>query len=194
MPRCGYAHRVSERIHRLRRLIAGLRPSAPDGGAALVVRPMEEDDKLAIADIGNKTTELYRVVGVEMPPLWADIVLQGEALAILVAGRPAEGIVRIVEKDGLAYITGIAVVPGVLRKGVGRALLDASCEWARDRGYPAITVSAFVDVSWNAPFFRAHGFEDMAELPRELAAVREWERELGLHAPGPRTFLRRNLT
>ena len=80
-----------------------------------------------------------------------------------------------------------------MRRGVGSALLEAACTWARAAGYPAITLITFADVPWNAPFYAARGFAETASTP-EIAELRDWERAVGLDAVGRRIVMRRDLT
>ena len=53
------------------------------------------------------------------------------AAAVFVAGRPPVGFVQIEEVDGLAYLVELAVIPRWMRQGIGTALVDRACEWAR---------------------------------------------------------------
>src|ERR1700761_4983786 len=57
------------------------------------------------------------------------------ARIVLVAGRPAVGFARVDEVDGVAHLEQLSVVPSQMRRGIGTALLEAACSWARERGY-----------------------------------------------------------
>ena len=59
------------------------------------------------------------------------------------------------------YVEGWYVVPEARRRGVGRSLLAAAEQWARDRGYAEIASDALID---NTASERAHlalGFEEV---------------------------------
>ena len=80
-----------------------------------------------------------------------------------------------------------------MRRGLGTALLQAACDWAMAEGLPAITLTTFRDVPWNAAFYRRHGFVELTEPGPELTAVRDQERALGLDAVSPRIAMRKDL-
>jgi GNAT superfamily N-acetyltransferase len=70
-------------------------------------------------------------------------------------------------------------------RGVGRALVQSTAELARRRRLPAVTLTTFSDVAWNAPFYAHLGFEmlDLATLNPRLVAIREREASIGLRMP-----------
>ncbi len=84
-------------------------------------------------------------------------------------------------EDGL-HIWELAVRLDAQRQGAGRALLGAVSDDATRRGLPAVTLTTFTDVAWNAPFYRRMGYVEipLTELSPRLAAVRVREGELGL--------------
>jgi GNAT superfamily N-acetyltransferase len=65
--------------------------------------------------------------------------------------------------DGCAYIAQVSVLPSHARRGIGRALIDHAAAWALERGLPALTLTTFADVPWNAPYYRRIGFRDLAD-------------------------------
>jgi GNAT superfamily N-acetyltransferase len=76
--------------------------------------------------------------------------------------------------DGLAYIDVLAVLPARMRQGVGAALLEAACAWAKENGYSAICTIAMTDVPWSAPFFESRGFtEAQQRVGRRVVMRRE---------------------
>lgn len=108
-------------------------------------------------------------------------------------GRVA-GLAALVELDGAAHLEQIAVHPDLGRRGIGGALLEASCARARDAGFGALTLTTFRDLEWNAPWYARRGF---SELPRQewgpdLAAQWRTEEEAGILV-APRIAMRRPL-
>jgi GNAT superfamily N-acetyltransferase len=67
-------------------------------------------------------------------------------------------------------------------KGAGRALIAAVVDEARARGLPAVTLTTFRDIPWNAPFYARCGFVELSdgEWGPFLTLVREKEVEIGL--------------
>ncbi|MDB5424717.1 MAG: family N-acetyltransferase [Phenylobacterium sp.] len=76
----------------------------------------------------------------------------------------------------------LAVRHEAQRQGVGRALIAAVVDEARTRGLPAVTLTTFRDIPWNAAFYARCGFVEIpeAELGPFLKLVRAKEVEIGL--------------
>ena len=76
----------------------------------------------------------------------------------------------------------LAVRHDVQGKGAGRALIAAVVDEARTRGLPAVTLTTFREIPWNAPFYARCGFAEVSreELGPFLTLVREKEVEIGL--------------
>jgi hypothetical protein len=57
-------------------------------------------------------------------------------------------------------------------------MLEQVIESARQAAYPAVTLTTFRDVPWNAPFYTRLGFSMLSELrlPAGLAAKGSWKR------------------
>lgn len=115
------------------------------------------------------------------------------AAVVLVAGDPPVGFACVDVLDGSAHLWQLSVHPAAMRRGIGTALVGAVCDWARSNGYPAVTLTTFRDVPWNAPFYSRLGFGVLDELPRGLQAIRDHERDLGDDDFGPRVAMRMNL-
>ena len=81
------------------------------------------------------------------------------------------------------------------RRGIGRALVEASCGWAEQAGYRSVTLCTYRDVPWNGPFYRSAGFVELAPdaLVCRPGGVRATERANGLDDLGPRVVMIRHL-
>ena len=65
----------------------------------------------------------------------------------------------LVEREGTQlHLEEIDVHPQHGRRGIGTALVEAICSWARDSGYAQVTLTTYRDVPWNAPFYASLGF------------------------------------
>jgi predicted N-acetyltransferase YhbS len=105
------------------------------------------------------------------------------------AALVATGLVLIAERDGqpvgfaacevlaeVLHLKELAVRYELQGQGIGRALVEAVAAEARRRSLPAVTLTTFRDISWNAPWYGRLGFVEVGpkgldeHLRRELAA------------------------
>ena len=91
--------------------------------------------------------------------------------------------------DGCAHIDQVTVHPSHARRGIGAALID---HLAAVSGAPALTLTTFRDVPWNAPYYERLGFRVFEPGPELAALVREEAERI----PGdaPRVAMRRAVT
>ncbi len=157
------------------------------------IRPADAADLAELPEIDSRADSLFRVAGMDLPDIPYPVDALHDAKAVFVAGKPPVAFVQIEEVGGVAHVQELAVLPSHMRQGVGSALLDAACAWARDAGYRAITLTTYAEVPWNAPFYAARGFVEVTELTPELAELRDWERDIGLDGVGRRMAMRREL-
>lgn len=92
------------------------------------------------------------------------------------------GFILTLPMDDSLFILELSVHPAWQGKGIGRALLATVAEAARHRGFHALTLTTFLQVPWNAPFYTSLGFEMLqdAALTPELRERREAETAHGL--------------
>jgi len=95
---------------------------------------------------------------------------------------------------GTAHLEELDVLPAFGRQGHGRRLVEHVCHWAEAQGYPALTLSTFRDVPWNAPLYARWGFRviEANEIGPELLQLRQRERALGIPIEA-RVLMRRDL-
>jgi ribosomal protein S18 acetylase RimI-like enzyme len=107
--------------------------------------------------------------------------------------RPAGFLITDVV-DGCLQVEQVSVDPGSARRGLGRALLDHAAAQAAAAGLPAVTLTTFADVPWNAPYYQRCGFRvlDDAEVTAGLRAIRQREAGVGLDQ-WPRVCMRRDV-
>jgi len=111
------------------------------------------------------------------------------APAAAYAALISAGLVLIAERDGQPVgFAACEVLPGAVHlkelavryerqgQGIGRALVEAVAAEARRRSLPAVTLTTFRDISWNAPWYARLGFAELGpeaqdeHLRDELAA------------------------
>ncbi|NMO22956.1 GNAT family N-acetyltransferase [Pyxidicoccus fallax] len=116
--------------------------------------------------------------------VWVAVTREGTVAAFAIC-KPVDGDLFIVEAD---------VHPTHSRRGLGAALFDFLGEWARAEGYPALLLTTFRDVAWNAPYYERLGFRVLREEQQGpgLRGIRAQETEFGL-PPESRVCMRRIL-
>ncbi|MFJ2739779.1 GNAT family N-acetyltransferase [Streptomyces sp. NPDC087440] len=95
------------------------------------------------------------------------------------------------EIDGAAHIDQVSVHPRMARRGAGRALI---AHLARESGYDALTLTTFVEVPWNAPYYARLGFVTLTDdqLTLGLREIVAEEASMGL-GRWPRVCMRRRI-
>jgi 4-diphosphocytidyl-2-C-methyl-D-erythritol kinase len=89
-------------------------------------------------------------------------------------------------------IAEIDVLPEHGRQGIGAALLNHACAWARAAGYRQVELGTLADVPWNAPFYEKHGFRRIDRDDPAFARLRERDGANGF-PHRLRVFMRRRL-
>nr|WSW41822.1 GNAT family N-acetyltransferase [Streptomyces sp. NBC_01001] len=115
---------------------------------------------------------------------WVAVTEADAPLAYLIADRV----------DGNLHIEQVSVHPDGARRRIGRSLLEHLAARAAADSIPALTLTTFEDVPWNAPYYARCGFERLAdgELSPGLKDIRDREAEHGLDR-WPRICMRRVL-
>jgi GNAT superfamily N-acetyltransferase len=167
--------------------------SVPEPANVTEVRAAARADLAELGEVAQRAETLFRTAGYQLPELPFETAGLAKAKAVFVAGRPPVAFVRVDEVDGLAHIEELAVIPKWMRQGIGSALVERACEWARAHDYPAITLTTYADVPWNGPYYAKRGFMEVADPSPDLRAVRDQERGVGLDAVGRRIVMRRAL-
>jgi ribosomal protein S18 acetylase RimI-like enzyme len=96
--------------------------------------------------------------------------------------------------DGNLHIEQVSVHPSFGHRGLGRSLIEHAAAVARTGGQPALTLTTFTEVPWNASYYERLGFRPLApsEETPGLRAIRRHEADHGLDR-WPRTCMRRDL-
>src|SRR3954447_7388635 len=111
-------------------------------------------------------------------------------VAVDATDRPV-GYLLVDSVDGAAHIEQVSVLPEQAGRGVGSALIEHAGRWARDRGLAALTLTTYVEVPWNGPYYESRGFRYLTEDEETagLRSIRARERRCGLDA-WPRACMR----
>jgi GNAT superfamily N-acetyltransferase len=177
-------------------------PSPPTPLPEPIIRAAAPNDFDTIRDIERAAGQLFAEIGMDEiandePPSLEELGEyrdRGHAWVLADAGDAPIGFALVDVVDGCAHIEQVSVHPRHHRRGYGRRLIDHITDWARARVMPAVTLTTFRDVPWNAPYYELCGFRTLtqAELTPELAAVRAHEAEEGLD-PSMRVCMRLDL-
>jgi GNAT superfamily N-acetyltransferase len=177
-------------------------PQSYRHNGAVRIRAAREAELPLLRDIERAAGAAFRDIGMgavaddEPPPLE---VLDGYRRAgrCWVAagpdGTPAAYLVADIV-DGNLHIEQVSVHPRHARRGIGRALLEHAAAYASAGGLPAMTLTTFTEVPWNAPYYLRCGFRTLEEdeMTPGLRAIRVLEAAHGLDR-WPRTCMRRDL-
>ena len=141
-------------------------------------------------DIEHAAAQLFRhteyfALADDSPPDVARFRSWLEEGAIWVVVDAEEGVIGFAvagEVDRQGFLIELDVHPAHGRRGLGRQLIELVCVWAIERGYEALRLSTFVDVNWNAPYYKRLGFRLMTEdeLGPGLLEIRRREVASGL--------------
>ena len=166
------------------------------------IRIARPDEITRVREIEDESGEMFSGLGLIDETL--DVSFPEEELVRLVGLRQvwvacAEGDIPVgmviaSVREGAAYVEEMDVLPAHGRRGLGGRLIATVCAWAKAQGHPAVTLSTFRDVPWNGPFYRKHGFRDLApaEWTPRMRAIRDEESQHGLRVEA-RVFMRREL-
>ena len=101
--------------------------------------------------------------------------------------------VEVIESSTV-HLDELDVHPEHGRRGLGRMLVMAVCDWAAAKGHVAITLTTFREIPWNMPFYASLGFVVVPPeaLTLALASIVHEEGRRGLD-PALRVVMRRAL-
>ena len=154
------------------------------------VRPATLGDLPALDAIETRAAELYR--GLVPDEVTQDNVPEAIHRAAAAAGRlfvaeSSDGslvgfALVVLLADGGAHLEELDVLPEHGRRGVGTALIEAACRWAKVNGHTGLTLTTYRDVAFNAPLYLRRGFRILGgdEITRGLAGVVQSEHQKGL--------------
>jgi GNAT superfamily N-acetyltransferase len=168
------------------------RMRAPRHDELEALRGIEREAGTAFAAIGMPE------IAADEPPSVAELEAfraQGRvSVAVDGSDRPVAYLVSSVV-DGCAHIDQVSVAPSHARRGLGAALIEHLAANARAEGRPALTLTTFRDVPWNAPYYERLGFAIVGpdDQGAELAALVGREGAT-IPSSAPRVAMRRSLS
>jgi GNAT superfamily N-acetyltransferase len=156
----------------------------------------------ALRDIERAAGECFRDIGMaevaEDEPLpvseLAGYQRAGRAwVSVDAAGRPVAYLLAD-DVDNNLHIEQVSVHPDHARRGIGRGLLAHARHQAAATGIPALTLTTFAEVPWNAPYYLRCGFRILHshQWTPGLQAIRQREAASGFDR-WPRVCMRRDV-
>jgi GNAT superfamily N-acetyltransferase len=114
--------------------------------------------------------------------LWVAVVLVGDDPASTSDEGDIVGFVLAETIDGRAHLAQLSVRLAAQGQGVGRQLVAAVVDWARQQASDGLTLCTFADVAWNRPLYEHLGFVvlDPDRWTPGLRAVFQADGDLGL--------------
>ncbi|MER5305107.1 GNAT family N-acetyltransferase [Streptomyces lasiicapitis] len=164
------------------------------------IRAVHGGELARLQDIERAAGRCFRDIGMaeiadDDPPTLDELARHRRAGLAWVAADPADVPVAYLladPLDGDLHVEQVSVHPDHAHQGIGRSLLEHLADRAAAEGVPALTLTTFRDVPWNAPYYARCGFVLLkdAELGPGLRDVREKEAAHGLDR-WPRVCMRR---
>ncbi|MFJ9770912.1 GNAT family N-acetyltransferase [Kitasatospora sp. NPDC101157] len=163
------------------------------------IRAVTEDELPLLGELERAAGAPFAAIGMpeiaeDEPPTpeeFARYLEHGTALVAEAADGTVAGYLLAEPVDGALHVEQVSVHPDHARRGIGRALIE---HLAEGTDAPALTLTTFADVPWNAPYYARCGFRPLtdAELTPGLREIRRREAEHGLDR-WPRLCMRRDL-
>jgi GNAT superfamily N-acetyltransferase len=154
------------------------------------IRSARAEELILLAQIERSAANLFLDTPysflVNSEPLSLDFVQQrfqaGQVWVAITPDHMVVGFAITREVDDTIYLQEMDVAPAHGQRGIGSALVEAVCDWAKLQGYQTISLSTFRNLPWNAPFYAKLGFWmlDESELTIGFKQIRLQELEAGL--------------
>jgi GNAT superfamily N-acetyltransferase len=164
-----------------------MRPSCQDHE---VIRAARAAELGRLREIEREAATMFQALGMdavaddEPASLEALAVFQTDGRAWVYVDAEDEPLAYLLVEiiDAAAHVEQVSVHPQGQRRGLGRALIDAVADWARERDLAKVTLTTYRDVPWNAPYYQRLGFTAIPhhQLTRGLRELRTQEAADGL--------------
>jgi GNAT superfamily N-acetyltransferase len=170
----------------------------PPGG----VRPVRESELPLLREIERAAGSLFAARGMDLvaeddPPTIATLAeYLREDRAWVRTDQDDHPVAFLLAEvvDGCAHLEQVSVHPQWARRRLGQELIEHLATWAVEHRLPAMTLTTYVDVPWNGPYYAGLGFRFLADedLTPGLVRIRRSETDRGLDR-WPRAAMRREV-
>jgi GNAT superfamily N-acetyltransferase len=164
-----------------------VRPAAPSEVAALAAVERDGDRRYQGYDgippgFDDIVAPAILAAAAEEGRLWVAVLMVGHGDGSASDDGGVVGFALAETIDGAAHLAQLSVRLDAQGRGIGRRLVAAVVDWARQAGSDSLTLCTFADVAWNRPLYEHLGFVVLApeRLTPELRAVFEADAAFGL--------------
>jgi GNAT superfamily N-acetyltransferase len=141
------------------------------GAMPVVIRPGRREDFSLLQELERDAAVLFSqrpelaVVPDDITPDHdLERALAGRTIWVAEVGGEIAGYAYALPLDRNLHLEEISVAQRFGRRGIGRTLVGEVLDRARSEGLPAVTLTTFRDVPWNAPFYQRLGFRVLEPL------------------------------
>lgn len=136
-----------------------------------MIRHAQVDDMPVLQELERAAGAPFRDLGMDTvadddPPTIAELTrFQAAGRALVYADEHDRPVAYLLVEplDGYAHIEQVSVHPSRARQGLGRQLIDAAQTWADQQNLTGLTLTSYLHVPWNAPYYRRLGFRILTE-------------------------------
>lgn len=166
------------------------------------IAPAAPSDIEAMRGVERRAASLFTTIGYDFcvtgPVRDPEEHLRVMANGVVFAGRAGDqalaGFAMFEPMDGEVHLVEIDVDPAFQRMGLAKALIAAGEDWARAKGFDAITLTTYRDVAWNAPYYARLGFVAFEPAAERVGLLETINREAAWgFAFAPRIAMRKTL-
>ena len=129
------------------------------------IRPARREELETILQVERDAGERFRAFGLEpfeeSPSFGGEHRAGIEAGTLWVATTGSDTIIGFALAsvvDGEGHLREIDVLDAYGRQGIGKALIQEVMKWCTANEYPALTLTTYKDIPWNAPYYQKLGF------------------------------------
>ncbi|MGB0922576.1 MAG: GNAT family N-acetyltransferase [Alphaproteobacteria bacterium] len=150
------------------------------------LRPARADDLPKLSQIEKAADKLLIEAGMDLPPAQYSDDAYGADDDIIVAALTDRdepvGFAYVIQMEQGTHLAELGVDPAHGRQGIGAALVQHILKRAEADGQFAVTLSTFIHVPFNGPFYEKLGFEAVSPLSlgTEYPKLRQAEADNGL--------------
>jgi len=147
------------------------------------IRPATEKDFPYLPDVENDAGALFADFGLSeisafgsSPENFYRSLPKGSIVLVAMDAAWIVGFSVGLVVDGQAYLREVSVRRSHAKQGIGKRLVEGVIQWAVTQDFRAITLTTFLDLPFNAPFYRNLGFQEF-RLHRRRIGIGQHQRE-----------------